>query len=63
MDDRRTDLYREVAPGESIDMRAALVAPSARGQYTLAWDLVHEGVTWFAAEKANHPLTVAITVV
>jgi len=62
-DDRRTGLPREVAPGESIAIDAALVAPRTPGRYTLSWDLVHEGVTWFAAEKANHPLTVAITVV
>jgi hypothetical protein len=62
-DDRRTDVPNDVAPGQSLTIDANLVAPRTPGRYTLAWDLTHEGVTWFAAEKVNHPLRVAVTVV
>ncbi|MER3514150.1 MAG: hypothetical protein C4310_06960 [Chloroflexota bacterium] len=61
-DDHRTPLPRGVAPGEEITLEGAeLTAPMAPGNYTLKWDMVHEGVTWFEA-KGSATLNVAVTV-
>ena len=47
-DGERTVLPYDVAPGESINLKAKLIAPSVPGTYTLQWDMVHENVTWFS---------------
>lgn len=46
-DHARVPLPRSVAPGESLELQAALPAPPETGQYRLRLDLVAEGVCWF----------------
>ncbi len=61
VEDRRTALPADVAPGREIALGAILAAPKTPGAYTLRWDLVAEGMTWFA-EAGNPPLDVQISV-
>ncbi len=49
-DGQRTKLPADVAPGQSVTLQANVVAPSAQGTYTLRWDMVQEGVTWFSGQ-------------
>jgi len=56
-----TPLPRNVAAGESISIDAQLLAPAAPASYTLRWDMMQEGVGWFA-DKGATPLTVAVRV-
>ena len=44
----RTPLPRPVAPGESVTLRAPVLAPRPPGRYRLAFDLVEEHRFWFA---------------
>lgn len=53
-DGARSPLPRPLAPNDAIDMTCTVTAPSAPGRYTLAFDLVEEGVTWFS--RAGAPL-------
>jgi SAM-dependent methyltransferase len=46
-DDVRTQLPREVKPGEEIELLLVVNAPDLPGQYTLELDMVQEGVAWF----------------
>ncbi len=48
----RIELAAPVPPGQSAKLVAALVAPSVPGDYVVQFDLVHEGVTWFADRGA-----------
>lgn len=50
VDGPRTDLPRDVLPGESVTMNAILRAPAKEGEYLLMWDLVHEDTTWFSGQ-------------
>lgn len=47
-DGLRTELGRAVAPGEAVELDAALRGPIPPGRYRLAFDLVDEGRFWFA---------------
>jgi hypothetical protein len=47
-DGHRTFLPQNVGPGQSLTLQAVLQAPGTAGTYTLKWDMVHEGVTWFS---------------
>nr|MBC8248939.1 N-acetylmuramoyl-L-alanine amidase [Anaerolineales bacterium] len=61
--DHRTPLDEDVPFAHSAVFSPALVtAPEEPGQYTLKWDLVHEGVTWFA-DRGSATLDVAVSVV
>ena len=46
----RTDLGSQarVPPGARITLQGRILAPSVPGVYWLQWDMVEEGVTWFA---------------
>jgi lipoteichoic acid synthase len=45
----RTELGdRAVPPGASVALQGRLLAPDVPGLYWLQWDMVEEGVTWFA---------------
>ncbi|MBI4288494.1 MAG: hypothetical protein HY671_08720, partial [Chloroflexi bacterium] len=46
-DGLRSALPGDVASGETATVTATLKAPPAAGSYTLRWDLVQEGITWF----------------
>src|SRR5258706_25891 len=47
-DGKRTGLGANIAPGASATLNLAYVSPAASGTYTLAIDLVREGIGWFA---------------
>jgi hypothetical protein len=57
-DGLRTALLRDLAMGESVFMRASILAPSIPGTYTLVLDLVREHVTWFA-NRGSPPLKIS----
>ena len=48
-DGNRSALPKDVAPGDSVTIPAVAYAPSSSGTYTVKWDLVQEGVSWFSA--------------
>lgn len=60
-DGLRTSLPGNLATGQSATLTASLKAPSSAGNYTLIWDIVQEGVTWFWFYGAP-TLDVAVTV-
>jgi len=49
-DGLRTMLAADVAPGGMQTLQAAIQFPTAPGSYTLRWDLVQEGVSWFSGQ-------------
>jgi hypothetical protein len=58
---RRTVLPQSVGPSQSLALPANLQAPTTPGTYTLKWDMVHEGVTWFSSQgvaTGNQTVTV-----
>jgi len=60
--DYRTPLDKDITFAHTAVFSPALVtAPEEPGQYTLKWDLVHEGVTWFA-DQGSATLDVTISV-
>ena len=44
----RTELPGEIGPGESVTLIAKVIPPVQRGEFLLAWDMVHENVAWFS---------------
>ena len=52
-DGMRTSLGGDVAPGTSRTIALAVQTPNRAGAYTLAVDLVQEGVTWFSQAGAE----------
>lgn len=55
--DRRAEVPGVVNPGGSVTVSAALVAPTQPGKYVVQFDLVHEGVAWFADRGAAKSFT------
>jgi len=51
----RTDLAGIVNPGSDVRVDGRLLAPTYPGLYWLQWDLVEEGVTWFAQVSPRQP--------
>ena len=49
-DGGRTDLPRDVEPGQSAALQVEVVGPNQRGRYLLIWDMVHERTTWFSGQ-------------
>lgn len=47
----RTPLPHNVQPGDTVTIDATLKTPATAGTYTLQWDMVHEGVTWFSDQR------------
>src|SRR5439155_990380 len=65
-DGPRTALGADMAPGTARAFTIGFTAPSASGIYTLAFDLVREGVAWFSQVNVpmkNEPFTVVSGVV
>src|SRR5262249_29961605 len=57
----RTDLgERPVPPGATVAVQARLLAPNVPGVYWLQWDMVEEGVTWFAQVSPRQPRTLVV---
>lgn len=48
-DGARTKLPADLGPGQSVTVQAKVPAPPDAGTYSLRFDLVQEGVTWFSA--------------
>lgn len=46
----RTSLPAAVAPGQSASVNAIVKLPSGAGTYTVRFDIVQEGVTWFSQQ-------------
>jgi hypothetical protein len=49
-DGLRTRLPRDISPGETVRLRAAVRAPDQPGRYRLQLELVHEHTTWFSEQ-------------
>ena len=58
----RTALTADLAPGAAATVSARVTAPAAAGPYTLSFDLVREGVSWFGFLGGTTPLRTATTV-
>src|SRR4051812_4442417 len=57
----RTDLGDKPIPaGSRIVVDGRILAPAAPGIYWLQWDMVEEGVTWFAQVAPRQPRTLVI---
>lgn len=52
-DDGRTPLPQVLRAGESCAVPLDITAPPAAGAYTLLFDVVHEGVAWFAGRNSR----------
>jgi hypothetical protein len=50
-DGMRTPLTQDVQPGQSLALAATVKAPTGAGIYTVTFDLVQEGVTWFSSQS------------
>jgi hypothetical protein len=65
-DGLRTKLPADLAPGATVSLQAALVFPSGTGTFTLRWDMVEEGVSWFSGRDVktfDQPVRVGPTAV
>jgi lipoteichoic acid synthase len=51
----RTELTDSVPPGGDLHVSGRLLAPDLPGVYWLQWDMVEEGVTWFAQVAPRQP--------
>lgn len=57
-----TLLERALTPGETCEVLAGLWTPAHPGRYTLTWDMLCEGVSWFSA-RGSAPLCHEVEVV
>ncbi|MBI2849290.1 MAG: N-acetylmuramoyl-L-alanine amidase [Chloroflexi bacterium] len=60
-EDRRSGLPTPAAFGQTVTVSALVTAPREAGVYTLRWDMVQEGVTWFA-NQGNSTLDMTVRV-
>ncbi|MEK7096676.1 MAG: RHS repeat-associated core domain-containing protein [Patescibacteria group bacterium] len=49
-DGLRTNLPKDVVKGDSVSVLAKFKAPPVIGNYTIQWDMIQEGVTWFSGQ-------------
>lgn len=59
--DLRTALPQDIGPDKVAAFAAAFATPDRPGRYTLEWDLVEEGVSWFK-DRGVSPLRVPVVV-
>ena len=57
----RTPLPQAVAPGESVPLDGRLRVPVQPGDYVVAWEMLQEGVAWFA-DRGAEPATMRLEV-
>ena len=65
-DGPRTKLTADLLAGQSVLVAAQVTAPSQGGAYTLRFDLVQEGISWFSQKgvpTGNMPVTIAAPIV
>ncbi|MDQ2953212.1 MAG: SpoIID/LytB domain-containing protein, partial [Chloroflexota bacterium] len=60
-DGTRTPIGADIAPGQARAFTFSFIAPAGSGSYTLAVDLVREGIGWFA-EDGSPAARVALSV-
>jgi lipoteichoic acid synthase len=58
----RTDLDGPTAPGARVNVDGRVLAPAWPGVYWLQWDMVEEGVAWFAQVSPRQPRTLVLVV-
>ena len=59
----RTDLGNAaIPPGARVAREGRVLAPALPGVYWLQWDMVEEGVTWFAQVAPRQPRTLVIVI-
>ena len=58
----RTEIDRRIAPGARAALQGRLLAPGIPGVYWLQWDMVEEGVTWFAQVSPRQPRRLVVVV-
>jgi hypothetical protein len=51
-----------VMPGARIGLQGRILAPATPGVYWLQWDMVEEGVTWFAQVAPRQPRRLVVVV-
>ena len=61
VDDGRTALPFDIAPGGEVELTLTIIPPASPGDYTLELDMVQERVNWFADEDSK-PLRIGIKV-
>ncbi|MCX6024608.1 MAG: N-acetylmuramoyl-L-alanine amidase [Chloroflexi bacterium] len=59
----RTDLPKDIAPGQDVTVQVRLMAPPAPGKYEVRVDMIQDTVQWFSDTPGNEPLVAPITVV
>ncbi|MDP2727235.1 MAG: N-acetylmuramoyl-L-alanine amidase [Dehalococcoidia bacterium] len=57
----RAELPQDIPFGQTVMINAQITAPPGAGTYILRWDMVQEGVTWFASQ-GNPTLDLTVTV-
>ncbi|HJP75566.1 MAG TPA: class I SAM-dependent methyltransferase [Pseudonocardiaceae bacterium] len=60
-DDARADLPHDVAPGETVELKLTVNAPSAAGEYRLELDMVQDFVGWWV-DSGTQPVSREIRV-
>ena len=50
-DGLRTAFSAPVTPGQTVTVQAIVKVPAVPAQYRIAFDRVHEGVTWFSGKS------------
>lgn len=61
LDDGRADIAEPVSPGAGVEVNLDVTAPDAAGSYELEFDLVQEGVAWWA-EVGNSTVRTSVKV-
>ena len=61
MDDGRTELPSEVAPGQELALELLVTPPQVNGKVRLELDMVQEQVGWFSS-RGSKPLRIPLTI-